>query len=37
MKKNEIAIKVFSEFGEKETVNKKWIREIQKFICEVYG
>ena len=32
-----MAIKVFSELGEKETVDKKQIRDIEKFVCEMYG
>ena len=31
-----MVIKVFSEIEEKETVNKKWISETEKFVCEVY-
>ena len=31
-----MAIKVFSETEEKETVNKAQLRDIEKFVCEVY-
>ena len=30
-------IKVFSELGEKEIVDKKQIRDIKKFVSEMYG
>ena len=32
-----MAIKVFSELREKETVDKKQIRNIEKLVCEMYG
>ena len=37
LRKNAMTIKVFSELGEKETVDKKQIRDIEKFVCEMYG
>ena len=37
LRKNAMAIKVFSELGEKETVDKKQIRDIEKLVCEMYG
>ena len=36
LRKNSMAIKVFSETEEKETVNKAQLRDIEKFVCEVY-
>ena len=32
LRKNAMSIKVFSELGEKETLDKKQIREIEKFV-----
>ena len=37
LRKNAVTIKLFSELGEKETVNKKEIKDIEKFVFEVYG
>ena len=37
MRKNTIALKVLSKLGEKETVSKKEIKDIEKSIWEVYG
>ena len=31
-----MAIKVFFELGEKETVDNKQLRGIEKFVCEIY-
>ena len=37
VRKNTAALKVLSKLGEKETVSKKEIKDIEKSICEVYG
>ena len=37
VRKNAMAIKVVCELWEKEIVNKKQIRDIEKFVCEVHG